>query len=68
MIAGLHKLLFSLLFFSFLFFSFLFFSFYKAEMLRHLVSPTHDDWDELDMAEFAINDAWQESVQKTHSR
>jgi len=65
MIAELHNLLFSLLFFSFLFFSFLFFSFYKAEMLRHLVSPTHDDWDELDMAEFAINDAWQESVQKT---
>ena len=36
------------------------------EMLRHYVSPTHDDWDEhLDMAEFAINDAWQESVQET---
>jgi len=35
-------------------------------MLRHYVSPTHDDWDEhLDMAEFAINDAWQESVQET---
>jgi len=36
------------------------------EMLRHYVSPTHDDRDEhLDMAEFAINDAWQESVQGT---
>ena len=29
------------------------------EMLRQYVSPNHDDWDEhLDMAEFAINDAW----------
>ena len=36
------------------------------EMLRQYVSPLHDDWDEhLDMAEFAINDAWQESVQET---
>ena len=36
------------------------------EMLRHYVSPYHDDWDEhLDMAEFAINDAWQEFVQGT---
>jgi len=36
------------------------------EMLRHYVSPTHDDWDEhLDMVEFAINDAWQESVHET---
>ena len=36
------------------------------EMLRHYVSPTHTDWDEhLDMAEFAINDAWQESVKET---
>ena len=36
------------------------------EMLRHYVSPDHDDWDEhLDMAEFAINDAWQEFVQET---
>ena len=36
------------------------------EMLRQYVSPHHDDWDEhLDMAEFAINDAWQESVQET---
>ena len=35
------------------------------EMLRQYVSPTHDDWDEhLDMAEFAISDAWQESVQE----
>ena len=36
------------------------------EMLRQYVSPNHDDWDEhLDMAEFAINDAWQESVKET---
>ena len=36
------------------------------EMLRHYVSPTHDDWDEhLDAAEFAINNAWQESVRNT---
>ena len=28
--------------------------------------PTQDDWDEhLDAAEFAINNAWQESVQNT---
>ena len=33
------------------------------EMLRHFVSPTQDDWDEhLDAAEFAINNAWPESV------
>ena len=36
------------------------------EMLRQYVSPFHDDWDDhLDMAEFAINDTWQESVQQT---
>ena len=36
------------------------------EMLRHFVSPTQDDWDKhLDAAEFAINNAWQESVQNT---
>jgi len=35
-------------------------------MLRHYVSPVHDDWDEhLDAAEFAINNAWQESVCNT---
>ena len=35
-------------------------------MLWHFVSPTHDDWDEhLDAAEFAVNNAWQESVKKT---
>ena len=35
-------------------------------MLRQYVNPFHTDWDEhLDMAEFAINDAWQESVQET---
>ena len=36
------------------------------EMLRHFVSPVQDDWDEyLDVAEFAINNAWQESIQNT---
>lgn len=36
------------------------------DMLRQYVNPFHDDWDDhLDMAEFAINDAWQESVQET---
>ena len=36
------------------------------QMLRQYVSPTHDDWDDhLDMIEFAVNDAWQESVQET---
>ena len=36
------------------------------DMLRQYVNPFHTDWDEhLDMAEFAINDAWQESVQET---
>ena len=29
------------------------------------MSPSHDDWDDhLDMAKFASNDAWQESVQE----
>ena len=38
------------------------------EMLRQYVNLSHDDWDEqLDMAELAINDAWQESVQETPS-
>ena len=36
------------------------------DMLRHYVSPYHDDWDKLlPAAEFAINNAWQESVQNT---
>ena len=36
------------------------------DMLRQCVNSCHTDWDEhLDMAEFAINDAWQESVQET---
>ena len=36
------------------------------DMLRQYANPFHTDWDEhLDMAEFAINDAWQESVQET---
>ena len=35
-------------------------------MLRHYISPTQDDWDEhLDAAEFAITNAWQESVRNT---
>ena len=38
----------------------------EEEIHKHYVSPPHDDWDEhLDMAEFAINDAWQLSVQET---
>ena len=33
------------------------------DYLRHYIGPLHDDWDEhLDMAEFAINNAWQESI------
>ena len=33
------------------------------DMLRHYVSPLHDDWDEhLTAAEFAANNAWQESI------
>lgn len=36
------------------------------DMLRHYVSPVQDDWDEhLDCAEFAVNNAWQESVRNT---
>ncbi len=36
------------------------------DMLRHFVSPLHDDWDQhLDVAEFAINNSWHESVQNT---
>jgi transposase InsO family protein len=36
------------------------------EMLRAYVGPLQDDWDQyLPLAEFAINDAWQESVQAT---
>lgn len=35
-------------------------------MLRHFVSPTMTSWDELLVnAQFAINSAWQESVQNT---
>lgn len=33
------------------------------DMVRHYVSPVHDDWDEhLTAAEFAANNAWQESI------
>jgi hypothetical protein len=37
------------------------------DMLRHYVSLVQDDWDELlDCAEFAVNNAWQESIKNTH--
>jgi hypothetical protein len=36
------------------------------DMLRHYVSPYHDDWDDLlDVAEFAINNAFQASIKST---
>jgi hypothetical protein len=36
------------------------------DMLRHYVSPVQDDWDDLlDCAEFAVNNAWQESIKNT---
>ncbi len=36
------------------------------DMLRHIVSPAMTNWDELLVhAQFAINNAWQESVQNT---
>jgi Chromo (CHRromatin Organisation MOdifier) domain/Integrase zinc binding domain len=36
------------------------------ETLRHFVNPAHDDWDvHLTSAEFAINNAWHESIQNT---
>ena len=36
------------------------------DMLRHFVSPTMTNWDGLLVhAQFAINNAWQESVQNT---
>ena len=37
-----------------------------VEMLRNYIDPTHDDWDEhLTAAEFAINNAYQESIKTT---
>ena len=34
-----------------------------VEMLRNYIDPTHDDWDEhLTAAEFALNNAYQESI------
>jgi len=39
------------------------------DMLRHYVDPHHDDWDQhLAMAEFAINNSWQESIKTTPFR
>ncbi|KAJ9509206.1 hypothetical protein QJQ45_001464 [Haematococcus lacustris] len=36
------------------------------EMLRHYISPTQSDWpDYLALAEFAVNNLWQESIQST---
>ena len=36
------------------------------DMLRHYVNPTQDDWDEhLATAQFAYNNAWQESIKET---
>ena len=36
------------------------------EVLRHYVSPHQDNWDKLlPLAEFAVNNAWQESVHST---
>jgi transposase InsO family protein len=36
------------------------------DMLRHYVNPMLDDWDEhLDAVEFAVNNAWQESIKTT---
>lgn len=36
------------------------------DMLRHYVNPMLDDWDDhLDAVEFAVNNAWQESIRTT---
>ncbi|KAJ9513216.1 hypothetical protein QJQ45_029520 [Haematococcus lacustris] len=36
------------------------------EMLRHYISPTQTDWpDYLSLAEFAVNNSWQESIKST---
>ena len=40
-----------------------------VDMLRHYISPTHDDWDEhLTAIEFAINNAYQQSIGTTPFR
>ena len=37
-----------------------------VDMMRHYISPTHDDWDEhLTAVEFAINNAFQQSIGTT---
>ena len=39
------------------------------DMIRHYVNPVTDDWDDhLTPAEFAVNNAWQESIQSTPFR
>ena len=40
-----------------------------VDMIRHYISPTHDDWDEhLTAVEFAINNAYQQSIGTTPFR
>ena len=40
-----------------------------VDMMRHYISPTHDDWDEhLIAVEFAINNAYQQSIGTTPFR
>ena len=37
-----------------------------VDMMRHYINPTHDDWDEHLMAiEFAVNNAFQQSIRTT---
>ena len=36
------------------------------DMLRHYINPMLNDWDEhLDAVEFAVNNAWQDSIRTT---
>jgi len=40
-----------------------------VDMMRHYISPTHDDWDEhLTAIQFAINNAYQQSIGTTPFR